>query len=394
MLINLKDYIKTIESGKRPKGGAIESGIPSLGGEHIDNFGGLIISDSKMKYVPQDYYEKLNKGIIKKNDILVVKDGATTGKVAIVDEKFTLPEACINEHLFILRPKEQIKPKFLFYYFFSEVGKKEILKDFRGATVGGISKEFIDINLDIPSKDNQEKIIKVLDVAKNIIDKRKAQIEALDELVKSQFIEMFGDPITNSFDNKTKQLKEVAKLERGKFTPRPRNDPKYFNGEFPFIQTGDISRSNHRLSNYSSTLNEEGIKVSKKFDSGTVVIALVGATIGMTAILEREVYATDSIVGITVYDNVIDNIFLEMLLRAWREPLLDMAPEAARANINIGILEKLPIILPDIKEQKKFASFVKQVDKLKFEMEKSLKDLEDNFNSLMQKAFNGQLFNK
>ena len=188
MLINLKDYIKTIESGKRPKGGAIESGIPSLGGEHIDNFGGLIISDSKMKYVPQDYYEKLNKGIIKKNDILVVKDGATTGKVAIVDEKFTLPEACINEHLFILRPKEQIKPKFLFYYFFSEVGKKEILKDFRGATVGGISKEFIDINLDIPSKDNQEKIIKVLDVAKNIIDKRKAQIEALDELVKSQFI--------------------------------------------------------------------------------------------------------------------------------------------------------------------------------------------------------------
>ncbi|ETJ25614.1 Restriction modification system DNA specificity protein, partial [human gut metagenome] len=51
--------------GKRPKGGAIESGIPSLGGEHIDNFGGLIISDSKMKYVPQDYYEKLNKGISK-----------------------------------------------------------------------------------------------------------------------------------------------------------------------------------------------------------------------------------------------------------------------------------------------------------------------------------------
>lgn len=189
---------------------------------------------------------------------------------------------------------------------------------------------------------------------------------------------MFGNPITNSFDNKIKQLKEVAKLERGKFTPRPRNDPKYFNGEFPFIQTGDISRCNHRLYNYSSTLNEEGIKVSKKFDSGTIVIALVGATIGMTAILEREVYATDSIVGITAYDNVINNVFLEMLLRAWREPLLDMAPEAARANINIGILEKLPIIIPDIEKQNEFADFVKQVDKLKFEMEKCLKASENN----------------
>lgn len=69
-------------------------------------------------------------------------------------------------------------------------------------------------------------------------------------------------------------------MERGRFSPRPRNDPKYFNGEYPFIQTGDISSSNHRLSEYKQTLNEQGIKVSKKFCVGTIVMAIVGATIG------------------------------------------------------------------------------------------------------------------
>ena len=73
--------------------------------------------------------------------------------------------------------------------------------------------------------------------------------------------------------------------------------------------------------------------------------------------------------------------------------LEDSAPESAQKNINLKILGEQRVIVPPIEFQNQFADFVKQVDKLKFEMEKSLKELEDNFNSLMQKAFKGELFN-
>ena len=73
--------------------------------------------------------------------------------------------------------------------------------------------------------------------------------------------------------------------------------------------------------------------------------------------------------------------------------LEDSAPESAQKNINLKILSEQNVIVSPIELQNQFADFVKQVDKLKFEMEKSLKELEDNFNSLMQKAFKGELFN-
>ena len=93
-------------------------------------------------------------------------------------------------------------------------------------------------------------------------------------------------------------MDQISKLERGRFSPRSRNDPSYYGGIYPFIQTGDISNSNYRLNEYNQTLNDRGIKVSKQFRKGVIVIAIVGAAIGATAILEIEVYATDSIIGI------------------------------------------------------------------------------------------------
>ena len=144
--VNLREYIEVLEAGKRPKGGAVNEGVPSLGGEHITNTGKFNLSNDKLKYVPREYYDELKKGKIKINDVLVVKDGATTGKTAIVEDDFLLKEACINEHVFLLRTKDSLNPKYLFYYFLSEQGQQEILKDFRGATVGGISKDFIKRN--------------------------------------------------------------------------------------------------------------------------------------------------------------------------------------------------------------------------------------------------------
>ena len=234
--VNLKDYIETMESGKRPKGGAVNEGIPSLGGEHITSEGKFNLRSNKLKYVPEDYYNELKKGKIQVNDILVVKDGATTGKTAIVTEKFPFKEACVNEHLFLIRTKEELKAKYLYYYFLSDLGQHQILKDFRGATIGGISREFININLYIPNIEIQEKIIKILDKSQELIYKKKEQIFNLDELVKSRFIEMFGS------QPNSKRGWEIAKI--GDIVTDVRygtSKSSVIGGKYPYLRMNNIT---------------------------------------------------------------------------------------------------------------------------------------------------------
>lgn len=217
--------------------------------------------------------------------------------------------------------------------------------------------------------------------------KRKQTIYLLNNYIQSCFLEMFGDPVINSKNWQIKQLIEVSSLQRGRFSPRPRNDPSYFDGEYPFIQTGDISNSSHRLTRYTQTLNEKGIKVSKQFFKGDIVIAIVGATIGATAILEIDVYATDSVICIHSNEAYINNIFLEYVLRFWKEPLLKNAPEAARPNINLAILNKLKIIIPPIELQMKFSDKMLKVDSLYKKMIIQEEELETQFEFLIKRLF-------
>jgi type I restriction enzyme S subunit len=270
------------------------------------------------------------------------------------------------------------------------------LRSLRSKTKGAVIQfirlgDLTGLKLVLPSLDEQIHIANILSKAENLINQRKESIHLLDEFTKSTFLEIFGDPVRNDHNWNTKRLDNISKLERGRFSPRPRNDPSYFNGEYPFIQTGDISKSGNRLNAYTQTLNEKGIKVSKKFGKGTIVIAIVGATIGATAILEIEVYATDSIIGITVKKELANNVFLEFVMQFWKPILLKNAPEAARANINLEILGKLAIIYPPIKIQTQFAQIVEKTETLKTKYQKSLLELENLYGSLSQKAFKGEL---
>lgn len=311
-----------------------------------------------------------------------------TGGLASVhfeDHPFSTSTDCIVA----ITTNKEIKTKFVYYYLFGNIHLLE--RGFKGAGLKHISKKYIE-NLDIPVLpiETQNKIVAILDNANSIIEKRQRTIEIFADLLRASFLEMFGDPISNSKNWNVELLGDIAKLERGRFSPRPRNDPSYFGGEYPFIQTGDINNSRYRLKIYTQTLNEKGIKVSKKFNIGDIVIAIVGATIGATTILQIDAYATDSIIAIKSTGKT-NNVFLEMLLRFYRQVLLDTAPEAARANINLSILNKLKIITPPIELQYKYLEIDKRIDAETERLNNSLEQLKQLQNSLIQKVFNGQL---
>jgi type I restriction enzyme S subunit len=138
----LSKILLTLESGSRPKGGVrgIETGIPSVGGEHLNNSGGFRFEN--IKYIPMPFFEKMRRGRIQKGDILIVKDGATTGRVSLVRSDFPYNPAMVNEHVFICRFIEEIYSPFVFYYLFSQVGQNRILENFQGSAQGGINQTF------------------------------------------------------------------------------------------------------------------------------------------------------------------------------------------------------------------------------------------------------------
>jgi type I restriction enzyme S subunit len=155
----LGEVLGSIESGGRPKGGVFEikEGVPSVGAEHLNSFGGFNFDN--MRFIPQDFYGKIRRGRIQKRDVLVVKDGATTGKVSFVGDDFPFSHAAINEHVFKLRSKEFLEQEFLFWFLYSPLGQIQIQQEFHGAAQGGINQKFVNgVYILIPSLSTQKRI--------------------------------------------------------------------------------------------------------------------------------------------------------------------------------------------------------------------------------------------
>jgi len=145
-----------------------------------------------------EFYRSLKKGKILPNDILIVKDGATTGRVAIVPSHFS-SDAAANEHIFVVRTNERrILQQFVFYFLRSEAGQAAIMSDFRGATQGGIGRTFINrVSIPLPSLHEQRWIVSILNRAARIERLRARAQERLREFLPALFVKMFGDPIEN-----------------------------------------------------------------------------------------------------------------------------------------------------------------------------------------------------
>ncbi|WP_194838983.1 restriction endonuclease subunit S, partial [Marinobacter salsuginis] len=151
-----------------------------------------------------------------------------------------------------------------------------------------------------------------------------------------------------------RQLVDVASVERGQFTHRPRNDPKFYGGPYPFIQTGDIARSWGKVvTSYSQTLSSKGLAASKRFPAGTIAVT-IAANIADSAILGLPMYFPDSVVGIIPSDGV-STRFIELCIRRAKPRLDARAPQSAQKNINLQDLRPLKIPIPSQIEQRLIA---------------------------------------
>ena len=310
---------------------------------------------------------------------VLLSSRAPIGKVAIAGK-----EMYCNQGFKNLICSDFVYNKYLFYFLKSKVTYLNSLG--RGATFKEISKTIVEnIQINLPKKEEQYKIVHILDKINEIIFLRQQQLKKLDELVKSRFIEMFGDPVKNEKKLPLEQLSKIGILERGKSQHRPRNAPELLGGPYPLIQTGDVSNSNIYITTYNNTYSELGLKQSKLWEPGTLCIT-IAANIAQTAILTFKACFPDSVVGFIPNNNT-NVIFIHYWFGFFQKVLEEQAPQVAQKNINLKILSELKVILPPIELQNQFAAFVKQTDKSKLEIQKSLDKLEILKKSLMQQYF-------
>ncbi len=327
--------------------------------------------------------------LIQKDDVLVSTVRPNLNAVALVPESHT--GAIASTGFCVLRCNPiKLCPRYLFHWVRTNVFVARMAEQSTGATYPAVTDGIIkNSELPVPSLPEQHRIANILDKADAIRGRRLQSMRIVDELLEASYLHFFGHPRRNPISDNVQNLASICEVNRGKFTPRPRNDPTFFGGAYPFIQTGEISASGGQLSRWTQTLNEKGIAISRRFDAGTVVIAIVGATIGETAILMREMYCPDSIIGIVPKSRMATSEYIEFTLRFYKQFFRDSAPETARANINLETLRPLKIPLPPLELQVHFSQLYQKCYSLK-----KLDALEESgrmFSSLIQRAFEGSL---
>jgi len=409
---DIASVVSVLESGSRPKGGAtVESGeIPSLGGENILKHGGVTLEG--VKRVPWKFFERMTKGHLKNADVLINKDGAQTGKVGFYKNN-NGANACINEHLFLIRgDAKKITQSYLYYSLLSQACQNQIEAQISGSAQPGLKSDFLKgVFARIPEAlPEQSKIAEVL----SKVDQAIEQTESL--IAKQQRIKtgLMQDLLTRGIDEhgnlrseethefkdsplgripvewEVKKLCELASVERGKFTHRPRDDARFYGGPFPFIQTGDItSRIGRIVNSYTQTLSIKGTKVSKVFPKGTIAIT-IAANIADTAFLGQPMYFPDSVVGAIVFKPYSIR-YVELTIRRWKPILERMAPQSAQRNINLEVLRPLLIATPAPDEQKKIADVYERAEFEQLQLENSRDKLRSLKTALMQDLLTGRV---
>jgi restriction endonuclease S subunit len=179
-------------------------------------------------------------------------------------------------------------------------------------------------------------------------------------------------------------LAKIATLQRGKFTHRPRNEPKFYGGEYPFIQTGNIVRASKTGGKiqYTQTLNELGLKVSRLFEPRIILIT-IAANIGDTAILDYPACFPDSVVSIKPNSEDLDVDYLNIYIKYVKTYLINLAPQAAQKNINLQQLSPTPVVIPPLKKQQEIVALFQNAYQQKQEKEAEAKRLLESIDAYL-----------
>lgn len=329
-------------------------------------------------------------------------------RVALVKEKGVITSA----YLAIFPDRKKIFPQYATYLFKGYETKMAFHNMGAGIRKTLGYKEFKNQPLLLPSKEEQNKISAYLDSKCSHIDimlsKIRSSIEEYKKLKQVVITQAVTKGVRGEREMKysgvewigeipkewvCEKIKYATSISRGLFNHRPRNDERYYNGKYPFIQTGDVANATKYIVSYSQTLNELGKSVSKEFPKGTLTMT-IAANVGDVAILNFNAYFPDSVVGFIPNKNI-RTLYLFYVFSAMKDEFTRTAIKSTQLNLNIDRVKEtfIPVTL-NVNEQCEIENYLEskcaEIDELIAKKEQLVKELESYKKSLIYEVVTGK----
>ncbi|MFQ5852317.1 MAG: restriction endonuclease subunit S [Candidatus Binatia bacterium] len=398
--VSISQVLETIESGKRPKGGVrnVSDGVPSVGGEHLTWDGGFDFSETR--YVPVSFFESMQKRKVRVGDVLVVKDGATTGKTAFVNQTFPFSKAAVNEHVFVLRSRSDVcLGKFLFYTLFSPLGQRQIQQSSHGAAQGGINQQFVDeVMIPLPPLSEQLRIVaKIEALFDRIREAKRLRAEGakdLGQLMAAELADVFPDPrgeLPEGWEGKN--VEEISERPQYGYTQAAKDEavgPKFL--RITDIQNGQV---NWEAVPYCDC--DAAALKKYKLQAGDLLFARSGATTGKTFLVAQcpEAVFASCLIRLRLRPQIMPEYVYWFFQSTyyWEQVRLR---GAAQPNMNARILGDLRVPIPRSENEQRgivarIEGIAETVGGMKQRQEDTDAELKRLEQAILDRAFRGEL---
>ena len=319
--------------------------------------------DKTEKYITQEGYDNSSTRMMPLNTVMIALTGATAGKVGYL--KF---EACGNQSITGILPCDSINQRYLFYYLLSQ--REKILTDCVGGAQAHISQGYVkNIKVPVLSLSEQEKIVEVLTKLSDVISKRQGEINALDNLIKARFVEMFG----NGTHEIVKASEVCDFITKGTTPPTGEITEVYEEEKVPFLKVYNLSFTGEMLFDdnpqYISKETHNGKLVRSKVYPNDVLMNIVGPPLGKFTLVTDEFDEWNINQAIAIFrakERILPRFLLHALMQPKvLEPFIGQAVGIRQQNLSLEQCRNLQFPLPSLEEQKAFVEFAEQVDKSK-----------------------------
>lgn len=371
-----------------------ETGVKLLNVGNI-NKGQLNLKATKTHLSQEEAFGKYSHFLVDEGDLLIACSGIVVEnfhtKIAFA-EKEHLP-LCLNTSTMRFKALDDqvIDLNFFKFYLQTRFFKDQLLRLITGSAQLNFGPSHIKkIKLNLPPLPQQQKIAAILDAADALRQNDKVLIVKYDELTQALFLDMFGDPVSNPKGWDKVKLEEISKISSGS-TPSRENE-SYYKGEIPWVKTGEVNGK--VIYSTSEKISKEALKNSscKLYPKGSLVIAMYGQgkTRGQIGMLGIDA-TTNQACGVLPPSDKMNFNFLFQLLQLNYEDLRSLGRGGNQPNLNSGLLKSYEVLNPPIELQNQFAERIALIEEQKAIAQASLVKSDELFNSLLQKAFKGEL---
>ena len=357
----------------------------------LADIGDGIFIDKSKRFINKDTSIKLRCTFLEEGDILIARMPDPLGRACIFPLKgknkyVTAVDVCI------VRVNDNCYNKYLQYALNTKGIRNKIESQKTGTTRERITRKKLgELEISLPPLEQQKKIAAILDAADELRQKDKALIAKYDELTQELFLDMFGDPVSNPKGWKYKALNElVSKLGDGLHgTPVYSDDGDYF-----FINGNNLESGKISITPNTKKIDEAEYLKHKKDLNETTMLVSINGTIGKVAFYNNEkIILGKSACYFNVLKDSVNEIFLYHIFKSnyFLRYSSSLSTGSTIQNVSLKTMREFPIPCPQIKLQQEFAERVKVIEEQKSIAQASAIKSEELFNSLLQKAFNGEL---